>query len=49
MIVAAWLMQLDKTAVQMAGPDVQEQLAAQQESAGWVKSRSWLRLAKQLK
>jgi hypothetical protein len=33
-----------KTAVQMGVPDEREQLAAQLESAGWVKSLSWLRL-----
>jgi GNAT superfamily N-acetyltransferase len=45
---AAWLMELGKTAVQMAVPDEREQLAAQLESAGWVKSQSWLRLVKWL-
>jgi ribosomal protein S18 acetylase RimI-like enzyme len=46
---AAWLMELGKMPVQMAVPDEREQLAAQLESAGWVKSRSWLRLVKWLK
>jgi hypothetical protein len=45
---AVWLMELGKTAVQMAVPDEREQLAAQLESAGWVKSHSWLRLVKWL-
>jgi hypothetical protein len=49
MIAAAWLMELGKTAVQMAGFNELEQPAAQLESAGWVKSRSWLRLVKWLK
>lgn len=46
---ADWLMQLGKTAVQMAIPDEREQLAAQLEGAGWIKRQSWLRLVKWLK
>jgi ribosomal protein S18 acetylase RimI-like enzyme len=46
---AAWMIQLGKTAVQMAVPDEREQLVTQLESAGWVKSQSWLRLVKWLR
>ncbi len=46
---AVWLMQMGKTAVQMAAPDTREQLTIQLENAGWAKGQSWLQLVKWLK
>jgi ribosomal protein S18 acetylase RimI-like enzyme len=45
---AGWLMQLGKTAVRIAVPSEREQLAAQLENDGWVKTQSWVRLVKWL-
>jgi hypothetical protein len=45
---AGWLMQLGKTAVRIAVSSEREQLAAQLENDGWVKTQSWVRLVKWL-